>query len=63
MTLIIINLHACQVSLHSMVSTSVYGLELLVLEGAGGKALATDHHDNCDFNICKLKFGSKPLDL
>ena len=26
-----------------MDSTSVYGLELLVLEGTGGKALATDH--------------------
>ena len=26
-----------------MYSTSVYGLELLVLEGAGGKAWATDH--------------------
>ena len=37
------NLRACQVSLHSMDSTSVYGLELLVLEGTGGKALATDH--------------------
>ena len=24
--------------------TSVYGLELLVLEGMGGEALATDHH-------------------
>ena len=24
-------------------STSVYGLEFLVLEGTGGKALATDH--------------------
>ena len=39
----LINLLACQVSLHSMDSTSVYGLELLVLEGTGGKALATDH--------------------
>ena len=28
-----------------MESTSVYGLELLVLEGTGGKALATDHCD------------------
>ena len=26
-----------------MHSTSVYGLELFVLEGMGGKALATDH--------------------
>ena len=26
-----------------MDSTSVYGLELLVLEGMGGKAPATDH--------------------
>ena len=26
-----------------MDSTSVYGLELLLLEGTGGKALATDH--------------------
>ena len=26
-----------------MDSTSVYGLDLLVLEGTGGKALATDH--------------------
>ena len=26
-----------------MDSTSVYGLELLVLEGTGGKALVTDH--------------------
>ena len=31
-----------QDSLYSMHSTSVYGLELLVLEGTGGKALATD---------------------
>ena len=28
-----------------MDSTSVYGLELLVLEGTGGKTLATDHHE------------------
>ena len=28
-----------------MDSTSVYGLELLVLEGTGGKALATDHRE------------------
>ena len=34
---------ACQVSLHSMHSTSGYGLELLSLEGTGGKALATDY--------------------
>ena len=38
-----IKLLSCQVSLHSMDSTSAYGLELLVLEGTGGKALATDH--------------------
>ena len=38
-----INPRACQISLYSMDSTSVYGLELLVLEGTGGKALATDH--------------------
>ena len=40
-----INLLAFQVSLHSMDSTSVFSLELLVLEGTGGKALETDHHD------------------
>ena len=28
-----------------MDSTSVYGLELLVLEGTGGEALATDHRE------------------
>ena len=28
-----------------MHSTSVYGLELLVMEGTGGKALATDNRD------------------
>ena len=32
-----------------MDSTPVYGLELLVLEGTGGKALATDHRDLPDF--------------
>ena len=32
-----------------MVSTSVYGLEVLVLEGSGGKALATDHRVCKDF--------------
>ena len=37
------NLLACQVSLHSMESTAVYGLEPLVLEGREGKALSTDH--------------------
>ena len=30
-----------------MDSTSVYGLELLVLEGTGGKALTTDPRDPC----------------
>ena len=29
-----------------MHSTSVYSLKLSVLEGAGAKALATDHRDN-----------------
>ena len=29
-----------------MDSTSIYGLELIVLEGTVGKALATDHRDN-----------------
>ena len=29
-----------------MDSTSIYGLELVVLEGKVGKALATDHRDN-----------------
>jgi len=28
-----------------MYATSVYGLKLLVLEGGGGKALATDHRE------------------
>jgi len=32
-----------------MHSTSVYGLKLLVLEGGGGKALATDHREFCPF--------------
>ena len=41
-----INLLACQVSLHSMYSTSVYGLEFLVWEETGGRALATDHREN-----------------
>ena len=40
---LLINLLACQVSLHSMHSTSVYDPQLLVLEGAEEKALATDH--------------------
>ena len=40
-----INLRTCQVLLYSMDSTSVYGLELLVFEGTGGKALATDHRE------------------
>ena len=40
---LLINLRAWQVPLYSMDSTSVYGPELLVLEGTGGKALATDH--------------------
>ena len=26
--------------------TSIYGLELLVLEGTGGKALAADHRES-----------------
>ena len=37
------SLFLCQVSLHSMHSTSVYGLKLSVLRGTGVKALATDH--------------------
>ena len=41
-----INILACQVSLHSMHSTSIYCLELLILEGKEGKALATDHRGN-----------------
>ena len=40
---------ACQVSLHSLDSTSVYGLELLVLEGTGGKAPATGHREICTY--------------
>ena len=32
-----------------MDSTSVYGLKLLVLEGKGGKALATNNRDNILF--------------
>ena len=40
------NLLSCQVWLHSMDSTSIYGLELLVLEGSGGKTLATDHRED-----------------
>ena len=37
-----------------MDSTSVYGLELLVLEATGGKALATDHREMCHSLRCKL---------
>ena len=37
------SLFSCHVSLHSMHSTSVYGLKLSVLRGTGVKALATDH--------------------
>ena len=32
-----------QVSLHLTRPSSIYGLVLLVLEGKGGKTLATDH--------------------
>ena len=38
-----INLLPCQVLLHSMHITSLYGLKLSVLRGVGAKALATDH--------------------
>ena len=38
-----------------MDSTSVYGLELLALEGTGGKSLATDHRDCRKFWIKVLK--------
>ena len=51
----IIDLLACQVSLHLMESTSVYGLELLVLEGTGGKALATDHRERKSNQESKLQ--------
>ena len=37
------SLFPCHVSLHSMHSTSVYGLKLSVLRDTGVKAVATDH--------------------
>ena len=42
-----ISLLPCQVSSHSLHSTSVYGLKLSVLRGTGGKALATNHRVVC----------------
>ena len=40
-----------------MDSNSVYGLELLVLEGTGGKVIATDHSVN--LTVCKKHAGEQ----